>query len=84
MYVLFYFQPFLIDGFKYDMRIYVLVVSCDPLRIFVFKDGLARFATTKYIEPSHNNVVSFDIFFLPITHKQYDKMNDKKEANNII
>lgn len=52
------FQPFLIDGFKFDLRIYTLVTSCDPLRIFLFKDGLARFATNKYIEPTHNNVVS--------------------------
>ncbi|XP_064608776.1 tubulin polyglutamylase ttll6-like isoform X2 [Liolophura sinensis] len=48
-------KPFLIDGFKFDLRIYVLVTSCDPLRIFVFKDGLARFATCKYTEPTHSN-----------------------------
>jgi tubulin polyglutamylase TTLL6/13 len=32
-------DPFLIDGFKFDMRIYVLITSCDPLRIYIF-DGL--------------------------------------------
>ena len=53
-----FLQPFLIDGFKFDLRIYTLVTSCDPLRIFVFKDGLSRFATLKYTDPSHNNVVS--------------------------
>ena len=52
------FQPFLIDGFKFDLRIYALVTACDPLRIFVFKDGLARFATAKYVDPNHHNVVS--------------------------
>ncbi|XP_055956580.1 tubulin polyglutamylase ttll6 isoform X1 [Patella vulgata] len=48
-------KPFLIDGFKFDLRLYVVVTSCDPLRIFLFKDGLARFATHKYSEPTNNN-----------------------------
>lgn len=51
-------QPFLIDGFKFDFRLYVLVTSCDPLRIFIFKDGLARFATSKYHDPNNSNTVS--------------------------
>ncbi|KFZ48222.1 Tubulin polyglutamylase TTLL13, partial [Antrostomus carolinensis] len=49
-------KPFLIDGFKFDMRIYVLITSCDPLRIFVYKEGLARFATMRYIDPSSRNL----------------------------
>ncbi|XP_060035418.1 tubulin polyglutamylase TTLL13 [Erinaceus europaeus] len=50
-------KPFLIDGFKFDMRIYVLVTSCDPLRIFMYEEGLARFATLPYVEPNHSNLV---------------------------
>lgn len=49
-------KPFTLDGFKFDLRIYVLVTRCDPLRIFVYKDGLARFATVKYVEPTASNV----------------------------
>ncbi|KAG9489186.1 hypothetical protein GDO78_005274 [Eleutherodactylus coqui] len=49
-------KPFLIDGYKFDLRIYALVTSCEPLRIFIYKEGLARFATMSYTEPSHSNL----------------------------
>ncbi|XP_074835150.1 tubulin polyglutamylase TTLL6 [Carettochelys insculpta] len=49
-------RPFIIDSFKFDLRIYVLVTSCDPLRIFVYDEGLARFATSAYSDPAHSNL----------------------------
>ncbi|XP_045038480.2 tubulin polyglutamylase TTLL6 isoform X1 [Desmodus rotundus] len=49
-------KPFIIDGFKFDLRIYVLMTSCDPLRIFTYNEGLARFATTSYSHPCTENL----------------------------
>jgi len=32
------------------------VVGCDPLRMYVYKEGLARLATEEYIPPTNKNM----------------------------
>ena len=49
-------DPLLIEKKKFDLRIYVLVTSCDPLRIYLFQDGLVRFCTQDFVKPNKNNL----------------------------
>jgi hypothetical protein len=42
-------RPLLINESKFDMRVYVYVSCYDPLRAYVFEDGLARFASCKLV-----------------------------------
>lgn len=40
-----YKNSYLIEGFKFDLRIYCLVIGSDKLDIYVYHDGIARFCS---------------------------------------
>ncbi|XP_074149078.1 tubulin polyglutamylase TTLL11 isoform X5 [Sminthopsis crassicaudata] len=49
-------KPLLIDKLKFDIRLYVLLKSLEPLEIYIAKDGLSRFCTEPYQEPNFGNL----------------------------
>jgi tubulin polyglutamylase TTLL6/13 len=67
-------NPYLIDGLKFDLRVYVLVTGCSPLRVFIHEDGLARLATEAYCQPNSEN---FDEVYMHLTNYAINKNNPK-------
>lgn len=67
-------RPYLIDGLKFDLRIYVLLAGCDPLRIYLYNEGLVRFATQDYKKPKKNNLKDA---CMHLTNYAINKLNPK-------
>ncbi|XP_064649478.1 tubulin polyglutamylase TTLL11-like isoform X2 [Lineus longissimus] len=49
-------KPFLLDKLKFDLRVYAVLTSIEPLEICICKEGLVRFCTISYHEPSYKNM----------------------------
>uniref|UniRef100_A0A4W3IDL2 Tubulin tyrosine ligase-like family, member 7 n=1 Tax=Callorhinchus milii TaxID=7868 RepID=A0A4W3IDL2_CALMI len=71
-------KPFLMEGYKFDLRIYILVTSCDPLRIFLYNDGLVRMGTEKYHAPNDSNLSQL---FMHLTNYSVNKHNENFERD---
>uniref|UniRef100_A0A7S4DS96 Tubulin--tyrosine ligase-like protein 9 n=1 Tax=Lotharella globosa TaxID=91324 RepID=A0A7S4DS96_9EUKA len=48
-------SPLLIGGRKFDIRLYVLVKSYNPLVVYMYRDGFARFSVARYEKKNINN-----------------------------
>lgn len=66
-------DPHLIDGYKYDIRVYVAVTCLDPLRVYAYREGLVRLATERYT----NDGVDLNKRCMHLTNYS---VNSKKEA----
>lgn len=72
-------KPYLLEGLKFDLRIYFLVAGCDPLRLFVFKEGMARLATHEYVAPDKSNMSNM---FMHLTNYAINKFNKEFQEND--
>ncbi|XP_072933523.1 uncharacterized protein [Epargyreus clarus] len=70
-------KPYLINGNKFDMRLYVLVTSVHPLRIYLYRDGLARFASVKY----NDELTSLNDRYMHLTNYSINRLSKNYTPN---
>jgi len=68
-----------VEGLKFDFRVYVLLCGVSPMRIYIYEEGLARFATEPYIAPNKNNLKKQ---FMHLTNYAINKRNPKYIFNS--
>ena len=66
-------NPLLINGLKFDLRIYVLITCFNPLRVYIYEEGLVRFATELFsLQPAQ-----LSNRFVHLTNYSINKTSDK-------
>ncbi|XP_057653784.1 tubulin polyglutamylase TTLL5 isoform X5 [Diorhabda carinulata] len=77
-------NPLLVAGHKCDLRLYVVVTNFDPLIIYIYEEGLVRFATVKY-DASHkqlwNPCMHLCNYSINKYHSDYVKSDDPSAEN---
>ena len=76
-------NPHLINGRKYDLRIYILITGYCPLKIYLYDDGLARFCSEEYnlnpekMSDRYIHLTNYSINKTSVNFEQNDSVNEE-------
>lgn len=71
-------SPLCINGAKFDLRLYVYVSSLNPLLVYIYNDGLVRFADLPY-----DKTESFNNQYMHLTNFSINKLAKKNGITEI-
>lgn len=72
-------HPLLLSGFKFDLRIYVLITALNPLEVFLYKEGFARMSTVQYTL----NPDKLGNKFVHLTNSSIQKHNPNSQTDSL-
>ena len=71
-------RPLCLHGYKFDLRLYVLVTSFKPLEAFIYREGFARVSTHKY----SLNEEDLQNKYIHLTNSSIQKMNTEGPSDD--
>ncbi|XP_076161092.1 tubulin monoglutamylase TTLL4 [Ptiloglossa arizonensis] len=72
-------KPKLVNGSKFDLRVYVLATCINPTRIYIYKEGLVRFASVRYVRG-----VNLSDKYMHLTNVSVNKLNPAYVPNDSV
>ena len=69
--------PYCVGGRKFDVRLYVLVLSFRPMRAYLYREGFARFTAAKYT----NDRESLNDRMVHLTNHSIQKQDEAYDAS---
>ena len=70
-------KPYPIDDLKFYLRIYLVLCCVNPMRAFIYKEGMVRFATEPYWSPAPSNIKNMCVH---LTNYAINKNHEDYEA----
>lgn len=75
-------NPLLIERKKFDLRLYVLVTSYNPLKVYIYREGLVRFASEEYKYITQGEVIDEKLSkFIHLTNYSINKNSSNYDKN---
>jgi len=67
-------RPHLYDGYKYVLRLYLLIAGVEPLRVYLYRDGFVKLASETYRDGDYENL------YAHLTNPDINALNEAKSA----
>ncbi len=77
-------NPFLIDGYKFNMGAYVLITSINPLRAYIFHSEISiRFCRYPYTKGNYSDAVTYVTDIHGPKKREYEVRNDGQKRPHL-
>ena len=76
-----YVPPYLLNGYKFDFRLYIFVATLEPYTVYIYNDGISRFCSSPYSPPTKETL---DDKFSHLTNTAVNAVNKDTSSHELL